>query len=333
MSAITFQAERTPLHKAEAEGGTALSVPGMAVFAHPSLTTTVPKEFVHRAAVAEVMLTGWDRQGDARFAVTAQWPRAHSFFTPCEGLLHDPLIAAETLRQVGALLAHAEYDVPLGHHFLMRDLGITVDPAGLVVGDAPASLELIVTATDVKRRGSSLVQLGYEATVLRDGTPVARGAASFNTATPAVYGRLRGRQDLGLIRALPLTAPSSPQSVGRTSPVDVVLSPADGPHRWQLRVDTRHPVLFDHPVDHVPGMLLLEAARQAAAGVLERSFLSPLGMVSTFKRYVELDAPCLIETTHLGCSADGRTESVRVTGQQNGTEAFACLVTAATSHA
>ncbi|WP_208903882.1 ScbA/BarX family gamma-butyrolactone biosynthesis protein [Streptomyces incarnatus] len=330
MSASTFQVERAPL--SGVKGGTAVPTPEPAAFAFPALTTTVPKEFVHRAAVAEVMLTSWKRQDDTRFTVTAQWPRAHSFFTPSEDGLHDPLIAAETVRQVGSLLAHAEYGVPLGHHFLMWRLDIAVEPAGLLVGGVPASLELLVTATDVKCRGGSLAQLGYEATVLRDGAPVARGKASFSTATPTVYGRLRGRQDLSLIRALPLTAPASPQSVGRTSPVDVVLSPADGPHRWQLRVDTRHPVLFDHPVDHVPGMVLIEAARQATAGVLERSSLSPLRMNSTFKRYVELDAPCLIEATHQGRSADGTTESVQVTARQNGAEVFTCLVSAMASH-
>jgi hypothetical protein len=329
MSASTFQAERTPLRGARR--GTVFAAPEPAVFAHPSLTTTVPKEFVHRAAVAEVMLTSWRRQDDTHFTVTAQWPRAHSFFTPLEGGLHDPLIVAETVRQVGSLLAHAEYGVPLGHHFLMWDLGITVEPRGLVVGAAPASLDLIVTATDVKCRGGGLAHLGYETTVLRDGVPIAQGAASFSTATPAVYGRLRGRQDLSSLRALPLTAPASPQSVGRTSPVDVVLSPVDGPHRWQLRVDTRHPVLFDHPVDHVPGMVLVEAARQATAEVLERSSMSPLSMSSTFKRYVELDAPCLIEASCPERAADGTTESVQVTGRQNGTEVFSCRVTAVAS--
>ncbi|MER6075382.1 ScbA/BarX family gamma-butyrolactone biosynthesis protein [Streptomyces sp. NPDC001817] len=328
MSAIMFKGERAILHEARTD--TPVSTPGTTVLAFPSLTTTVPKEFVHRAAVAEVMLTSWKRQDDTHFAVTAQWPRAHSFFTPSEGGLHDPLIAAETIRQVGSLLAHAEYGVPLGHHFLMWGLDIAVDHGGLLVGDAPASLELVVTTTDVKRRRGSLSQLGYEATVLREGVPVARGAASFSTATPEVYHRLRGRENLALIRALPLTAPASPQSVGRTSPVDVVLSPVDGPHRWQLRVDTRHPILFDHPVDHVPGMVLVEAARQATAEVLERSSMSPLGMNSTFKRYVELDAPCLIEATHQGRSADGGIESVQVTARQNGTEVFACLVTAHT---
>lgn len=30
-----------------------------------------------------------------------------------------------------------------------------------------------------------------------------------------------------------------------------------------MLVDDTHPVMFDHPLDHLPGMLLLEAGRQA----------------------------------------------------------------------
>ncbi|MBV9022841.1 MAG: hypothetical protein JO362_03295 [Streptomycetaceae bacterium] len=32
---------------------------------------------------------------------------------------HDPMQAAETIRQTGLYMAHAELGVPLGHQFLM----------------------------------------------------------------------------------------------------------------------------------------------------------------------------------------------------------------------
>ncbi|WRZ95774.1 hypothetical protein OHB54_02505 [Streptomyces sp. NBC_01007] len=57
------------------------------------------------------MLTDWARGDDHRFAVAAQWPRGHSFFTAVDGC-HDPLIALETIRQTGLPLTHAEYGVP-----------------------------------------------------------------------------------------------------------------------------------------------------------------------------------------------------------------------------
>ena len=38
----------------------------------PRLTTTVPKEYVHRACLAEVFLTGCTKQGETQFALSGQ---------------------------------------------------------------------------------------------------------------------------------------------------------------------------------------------------------------------------------------------------------------------
>ncbi|MBK3582101.1 hypothetical protein JHN63_51925, partial [Streptomyces sp. MBT65] len=158
-----------------------------------SLTRTVPKEFVHRASVAEVLLTDWHRTGQDRFTVSAQWPRAHSFFTPINGR-HDPLIAAETIRQSGLLLAHTEYGVPLDHNFVMHDLTLTLDPAHLHVGTAPAALTIDVTCSDITRRRGRTAALRYTSTLRRDGHTLARADASCTCTPPAVYRRLRGNR-------------------------------------------------------------------------------------------------------------------------------------------
>lgn len=313
MSASTFHMNRASHSATLTEGDTMASTEARALL-YRSLTTTVPKELVHRASVAEVMLTDWERVNDDHFIVDAQWPRGHSFFANVDGC-HDPLIAAETIRQVGALLAHAEFGVPLGYQFLMWDLSVSVQPANLLVDSAPASVVLEISCMDIKRRRNELAGLRYEAVIRRNGQIVATGAAAFTCTSAKVYKRMRGdRSDSGE-RQLPLTAPTAPQNVGRTSPMDVVLSPIGEPDRWQLRVDTRHPILFDHPVDHVPGMVLLEAARQAATAVLGRPSL-PLDITSEFKKYAELDAPCVIEAQLLPDSGTGRGESVLVTAHQ-----------------
>ncbi|MEU9109782.1 ScbA/BarX family gamma-butyrolactone biosynthesis protein [Streptomyces xanthophaeus] len=327
MTATTFRVERPPIPASWGPSGPSIPSASPSL---PTLTATVPKELVHRAAVAEVMLTDWERQDDIHFRVAAQWPRSHSFFTPVDGEHHDPLMAVETIRQVGSLLGHAEFGIPFGQHFLLHDLSVKVHPEQLQVRQTPASLDIEVTCTEVKRRGSALVAMCYETAVRRDGMLAATGRASYSCASPTVYRRLRPAHVLsGALRPLPLTAPAAPQSVGRTSPADVVLTPIGEPGRWQLRVDTRHPVLFDHPVDHVPGMLLLEAARQAAAAVLERSSFLPLGITSEFQRYAELDAPCFIEAEYLGRSIRDGAERVRVTGHQGGRLVFASTVSAA----
>ncbi|MEU8779700.1 ScbA/BarX family gamma-butyrolactone biosynthesis protein [Streptomyces sp. NPDC048606] len=310
--------------------GTASSLRTANGHRYPSLTATVPKELVHRASVAEVLLTDWDRIGEDRFRVTAQWPRSHSFYTPLEGGFHDPLLCGETIRQIGSLLAHAEYGVPFGHHFLWWDVSLSVHPEHLQVRPTPASLDIDVHCTEVKRRGGSLSGLTYEAVVHREGHVVARGRLSYTCTSPAVYQRLRPDHTLEADHSpLPLTAPVAPQSVGRLSPTDVVLSPLGEPDHWQLRVDTLHPVLFDHPVDHVPGMTLLEAARQAATAALGRSSLLPLSMDSDFKRYVELDLPCLIKARVLSRADAGTYDTVYVTGHQDGEFVFGTTLTAA----
>ncbi|MEU9188930.1 ScbA/BarX family gamma-butyrolactone biosynthesis protein [Streptomyces sp. NPDC048484] len=295
---------------------------------YASLTTTVPKELVHRAAVAEVLLTGWERLDDTLFAVAAQWPRSHSFFTPVNGTHYDPLMVAETIRQVGSLIAHAEFDVPLGHQFLMRDLEVAVHPQHLRVEGIPASLDIEITYTDVKQRRHGHAGAHYETVIRRAGHVVAVGSATYTCVTPEIYQRVRGRS--GECGQLQLTAPVSPQSVGRMSPMDVVLSPLEeAADRWQLRVDARHPVLFDHPVDHVPGMVLIEAARQAATAVLNQSSMSknpflPTRIVSEFQRYAELDSPCVVEAQPVPAGPDEGL--VLVTGSQNGEPLFRTTV-------
>ncbi|MFI7386519.1 ScbA/BarX family gamma-butyrolactone biosynthesis protein [Streptomyces sp. NPDC049813] len=298
----------------------------LGAFLNLPLTTTVPKEFVHRVSVAEVFLTGWARQEDDRFLVTGQWPRVHSFFTPVDGR-HDPLLAAETLRQAGMLVAHAEFGIPLGHRFLMWDLALSVDPAQLTVGAAPATIEIEVSCRDVKRRRDVVTGFRCDVVIRRDGRTAATGSSSFTSMTPSVYGRLRGERERDP-RILPLTAPTAPQTVGRTSPMDVVLSPVGRPDVWQLRVDTRHPVLFEHPVDHVPGMALLEAARQAASAHLGRS-CQLLAITSEFENYAELDAPCLIGIEPAPGPATPGQERLLVTCRQNDRSVFRATVTVA----
>ncbi|MFJ4714555.1 ScbA/BarX family gamma-butyrolactone biosynthesis protein [Streptomyces sp. NPDC088785] len=298
---------------------------GVSVFPVPGLTTTVPKEFVHRASVAEVLLTDWAARGEDRFTVTAQWPRGHSFFTPVDGR-HDPLLAAETLRQAALLLAHTEYGIPLGHSFLMRDLSMAFEPAQLAVGSAPAAIEVEATCTALERRRGAVTGFRIDVVLWREGEVAARGGGSFSAVAAPVYQRLRGGR--GRSGVLALTAPTAPQTVGRTSPMDVVLSPLGRPDVWQLRVDVQHPVLFDHPVDHVPGMALLEAARQAASAHLARP-CRLLAFTSEFDTYAELDAPCLIGIEPVASPAGATHETLLVTCRQEDRPVFSAEISVA----
>lgn len=288
-----------------------------------TLTTTVPKEYVHRAAVTEVFLTGWRQTDTDTCAVTAQWPRAHTFYGPAGGF-HDPLLFSETLRQTVPLLSHAVYGAPMDHKQIWRDLRVSLDPAALRAGLTPADVELEIRCSDVERRAGVLRGMRMDVTATRDGVRLATAATAFSSHSGALYRRLRGAYadaERAMAGAIAPPLPASPELVGRERPYDVVLSPRADDGRWQLRVHTTHPIIFDHPNDHAPGMLLLEAARQAAQHLLGPAPVLATGLDAAFHRYSELDAPAWVTAEPLG---DGR---VRVTVEQHDALVFECAVT------
>ncbi len=301
--------------------------PGIALPALPRLTTTVPKEYVHRACLAEVFLTGCTSEGDQRFSLTGQWPRAHTLFS--NGIRHDPLQVAETFRQAGMFLAHAELDVPLGQRFVMWNLSHTTYPEHMRIAAAPTDFDLRARCTEITWRRGVANWMRMELSIHREGNLVATGAGTFSTTPPAVYQRLRANRkpwsgpsfDLRADRA-----PLAPATVGRTSVTDVVLSATDTPTRWLLTPDLAHPIFFDHSDDHLPGMVLLEGARQAACAAAAPYRLLPVSASTEFFQYAELDRPCWVDVAQVTPAGDGTT-TVEVTGHQDGKTVFTSTIT------
>lgn len=294
----------------------------------PKLTTTVPRELVHKAALAEVFLTGWRRTGADAFVVTAQWPRTHAFYGTSHGL-YDPLLLTETIRQTIPFLSHVAYDVPIGNHLIWQNLSFALAPEKLRAAAVPAELELRVSCHDIVRRGNRLIGLRMEVAILREGDRLATADAHFTSHSSSVYRRLRGEYadiDTAYARALPPADPVEPWLVGHDGAHNVVLAPTERLDRWLLRSDTTHPILFDHPVDHSPGMLMLEAARQAAHAVVGPGFSVPAAMDCVFTKYAELDAPCWIEARAAGRDDEGRPLT-EVTAEQNGASVFTARLT------
>ncbi|WP_158100422.1 ScbA/BarX family gamma-butyrolactone biosynthesis protein [Streptomyces thermovulgaris] len=276
----------------------------------------VTQQLVHKADAAEALLTHWSRMASDSFRVAARWPVDHPFYTALSGA-YEPLLVSETIRQLFPLLCHAAYEVPFGHHLVWERYDCTLDPEVLRPG--PATPELRATCRDLVHRRGRVRAMTMHIELVRDDVVRARARSRFTIQALVVYDRLRGdRADTAraMAAAVPVPEPALPKTVGRDRAADVVLSPADRPGRWQLRVDTRHPKLFDHPVDHVPGMLLLEAAQQAARAVRRPARVLPVALETAFHRYVEFDRPCWIEAHPL------ETGTVRVVARQDGEDRF-----------
>ncbi|MDQ2881454.1 MAG: hypothetical protein M3Y48_09515 [Actinomycetota bacterium] len=255
-----------------------------------SFSATVARHLVHRRAVSEVLLTDWCRTGADAFVCAAQWSRSHSFYRVRNGR-HDPLLLAETIRQVGLLLCHEAYQVPPEHRFLMDRMAYDADLDGLWVGAAPAEIVLVVRAQELRRRTRSASAVRLDVEFLRDDVSIGWGAGWVRCIGPLLYKRIRSPQRLQVISRQQQPAPVPPAEIGLLEADDVVLGQCWQPGEWPLRILTEHPVLFDHPLDHVPGMLGLEGMRQAGRAVLGWPDAQLTTCDITFSRFIELGEP------------------------------------------
>ncbi|WP_328322420.1 ScbA/BarX family gamma-butyrolactone biosynthesis protein [Streptomyces sp. NBC_00388] len=290
----------------------------------------VPCEYVHKNAPSEVLLTGWRPDGPDAYSVTALWPADHGFYGAVHGF-YDPLLAAESIRQSVILLCHSAYDVPFGHRQAWSHFRYALSPVAVPSSGVPAEVELRIVCSNIVRRGGQLASLVAQTDVLFNGVRVGTAQVGFSSHSPAVYQRLRGPYAdaaKAMARTVPLAPPMSPERVARTRFSDVVLSHTDSPRHAQLRVDLSHPALFDHDVDHVPGMLLLEAARQSAHSVARRQKMLPVGMDAVFTRYTELDTPCWIQADPLPDDIGGRRR-ILISGLQENACVFSTVATLA----
>ncbi|MEU6667480.1 ScbA/BarX family gamma-butyrolactone biosynthesis protein [Streptomyces sp. NPDC046727] len=228
---------------------------------------TVPRHLVHRASVAEVFLTDALALGDDRFLVGAQWPRDHALYHPDALGRSDPLLAAETVRQALVYLAHWHYAIPLDRRFVGRRMELDIaEPQALRVTGRPLHVVLQARWEWVDSRPPHRHGMRLEAELVVDGRRIGRGSLHVVALDERRYGVLRRRTGgsggpvVPVQRRRTLTLPAA--RVGRLRGKDSVLAATRRAGEWELHADLDHAVLFDHPTDHVPLMVLLEGVRQ-----------------------------------------------------------------------
>ncbi|WP_329204802.1 hypothetical protein OG257_04105 [Streptomyces sp. NBC_00683] len=288
-----------------------------------------PERLVGKTDTREVLVTGWHENTTDNHTVTADWPTRHAFYTQRSSYF-SPLLFTETVRQALGLLAHTAYNIPLDYRMGWDSYSCRIAPNAL--RPHPAHSDVVMTISHQVRglrRPRGPVRLLAKVDAVRDGRHLGTAEISYTAFPPALYNRLRGEHAdarAAFARARRPEAPIPAYLVNRDRPSDVVLAPTSEDRIWQLRTDTSHQVLFDHPHDHVPGMVLLEAAHQADLLTTNADDALVTGMSFDFKRYVEFARPCWIETAPLLPDSDGLVKT-QITGIQDGEEAFSGTVT------
>ncbi|NLU82685.1 AfsA-related hotdog domain-containing protein [Rhodococcus sp. HNM0569] len=248
-----------------------------------SFDRNIPRDIVHRESIAEVFLTDARRYcNGAVFA--AQLPRNHSYFSDHRGTAttYDPLLLIEVFRQVAIYYAHTFVGVERAQKFVFGSADFEiVDGETFRIGSCPGHCTVTADVLAEKKRNGTVIGLTLEMTAYIEEQIAARETMVYQWMPANVWARIRhrGRQELGLPEAPQIPAPSPvarmrPGAVGRNNPRNAILAnPAfqAGEISALTVIDTNHPSLFDHALDHVPGMLQFEAARQIAMAATNAS--------------------------------------------------------------
>ncbi len=270
-----------------------------------SFSSTVQRELVHRWGLSEVFMTDIHRVGDGRYIAGAQWPRLHTFYHPLPRV-YDSALIVESLRQATILTAHSMEGVPLGQVFLLPEMAVHALDGHSRDPGTPTNVHISIEIDVLQRTPRGPAKLHVRARFYVNGNCIARGTAGARMVEPSTYARMRlGSETGGSPRP---TVPLRPEQVGHRHSGHVVIGEGTDGGTWPLHVDETNPIMFDHPLDHVPGVLLVEGVRQALRAETRMPDLDFVSFDASFLKIVELsDNPEV--SICLGKSHHGRTQA------------------------
>jgi hypothetical protein len=265
---------------------------------------TVPRRLVHKSAVEQVLLTDGRRLGENSFAVAAHLPRSHMLFGDVTAGYYDATLLGEAFRQAVIYVTHRFLEVPDGVHFVMGRTSLGIEDVGAGrVASSPQTLEMTLDADCLHHwRDGSLRDYEARMEARVEGRLLVGGSGVVATLPARRYATMRGPSRAGSDEV-----PRSPRDpgnlhpgVGRADPRNrllAALTPTGEDYEAALAPDLDHPVFFDHPQDHLPGALLVEALRQVAVASSSAACgWDPDHVLLTrfcveFERFAELEAP------------------------------------------
>jgi hypothetical protein len=249
--------------------------------AAPAVEQSAIRTLVHKRSPQNVLLTDVRACSDDRFVCTARIPTDHPLFnegsrTPRE----DILFFTEAGRQASLALTHAFLNVGLDDIFIFER-----SKAALTEGirrprlQSPSDsvvIEVKVRETIRRKQTVSRVVADYVMTIGDE--QVFYGSGTWAIQSAALFKRLRRSLETSVQDLVdpPGTTIAEYAEARRPHPSNVVISAPeyrqDGATvEASLIVDRTHPYFFDHPCDHVPGMLLLEGCGQLAVSAFAES--------------------------------------------------------------
>lgn len=289
---------------------------------------TVPRHMVHRAALSEVFLAGGRKVDNVHFQCAAQLPRTNLYFNDIVSRdpYYDMALIVEVFRQASIYVSHAYLDVAETDKFLYLDSHTrTVEPSLLTVTNHPMNAIVDVRVVDEYVRRGVRQGATLDMSLFVDGKLAAiHDKMSIRWMNGDAWNRMRekglSRLPNGVHSRCAPVRPAAAKSVGRHHVGNVVVGPltpnaTTNGSSTELVIPFDNGGIFDHPLDHIPGMLLLEGFRQSALQAADLSLgITPDRLVLTgcklvFRQFGEFGftSRCRLDEHALSLTDNGRS--------------------------
>lgn len=208
----------------------------------------VDRTAVHRTTAADVLVTGVRPVSASSWDVAIAIPRSHWLCHPTPDRIPLTLLA-ETFRQAGLAICIVSVGVEKDVHFVISEMTVTLTDQPLAFprfGSLDTTLLVEFTETTVRKGVLHKLEVDFEL------PGHARGHVSAQVLRDRDYRAIR-RSAVSLDSTLAQTETTLLKEVRMT----------EAGLQAVLGINEADPFFFDHSVDHLPGMLLFEAATAA----------------------------------------------------------------------
>lgn len=242
-----------------------------------SFEKSIPKHLVHKNLLDNVFLTDVKHTGENWFLCGARVPQTHSFFNQDgRSPSSDLLFYVEIGRQASIAISHSFFNFSHDHVFVFDHSEITLlDSAWKSAGQRRRDrIAVDIKIKEQERRNNGTIsRLVAEYAYYDDEKQVLSAKGAWSVQTSVLFQRLRRLSK----RSLPVECENgsyrpfaTPSGCGGKEGPNIVISTPerkenDSDFTACLIVDPSNSFFFDHPCDHVPGMLLIEGCAQLAA--------------------------------------------------------------------
>jgi len=221
-----------------------------------------------------------ERSDEHAWRAAIEIPRSHWLCHPVPDRVPVTLLA-EAFRQAGLAICVAGLGMGQSAHFVVSDMTVRVEADELRFprfGALEGTLDVGFTGIRYRKGVPHVLEVDYRLPGLAAGH---------------VNAQVLADRDYRVIRRNAL-AFADDEARGAGAELVQVIERAHGSVRARLGIDESDPFFFDHPVDHVPGMLLLHAASL----IHEREHAAPPQYLTiSFPAFGELRSPTDIDAT------------------------------------